>query len=213
MKLLFFLIQVFVISLSGAMAPGPVTTAAIAMGARSRYAGALLALGHAILEFPLIILIIFGMAQFLKSSKTQIAIGLAGGIFLLIMAIQMLKGLTKTQNLNNKSAKHKPILTGLILSASNPYFLIWWATIGLALATTAGSFGVWAFALFALTHWLTDLIWLQALSYASFKGTALLSPKSQKIVLAICSLALLLFGLFFIYNSTNNWLKLLTSTK
>jgi len=210
MKLLLFLIQVFIISLSGAMAPGPVTTAAIAMGARSRYAGALIALGHAILEFPLIILIILGMAQFLKSSKIQIAIGLAGGIFLLIMAIQMLRSLTKTQNLNDKSARHKPILTGLILSASNPYFLLWWATIGLALATTAGSFGVWAFALFALTHWLTDLLWFQALSYASFKGTTLLGQKSQRIVLTICSLALLLFGLFFIYNSARNWIMLLS---
>jgi threonine/homoserine/homoserine lactone efflux protein len=158
------------------------------------------------------LLIILGMDKLLKSDATQITIGLAGGILLLIMAIQTLKNLTKPKK-QDVSAKHKPILTGLILSASNPYFLIWWATIGLALATTAGSFGVWAFALFALTHWLTDLIWLQALSYASFRGTNLLGQKSQRIVLALCSVALLLFGLFFIYNSTNNWLKLLTSMK
>ncbi len=201
MNLLFFLIQVFVISFSGAMSPGPVTAAAIAMGARSRYAGLALAIGHAILEFPVMLLIILGMDKLLKSNAVQITIGLAGGIFLLIMAIQMLIGLTKSQNKQTESAKHKPILTGLILSAGNPYFLIWWATIGLALATTAGSFGVWAFALFALTHWLTDLIWLQALSYASFRGTNLLGQKSQKTVLIICSIALLFFGLFFIHNS------------
>jgi threonine/homoserine/homoserine lactone efflux protein len=200
MSLLFFLIQVFVISLSGAMSPGPVTTAAIAMGARSRYAGLALAIGHAILEFPVMLLIILGMDKLLKSNAVQITIGLAGGMLLMIMASQTLKNLTKPQK-QDVPAKHKPVLTGLILSAGNPYFLIWWATIGLALATTAGSFGVWAFALFALTHWLTDLIWLQVLSYASFKGTNLLRPKSQRIVLLICSIALLLFGLFFIYKA------------
>jgi len=79
--------------------------------------------------------------------------------------------------------------------------LIWWATVGLALATQATQWGIWAFALFALTHWSVDLIWLQILSWASFKGSVLLGPRGMRIVLMICSAALLLFGLFFIYNA------------
>lgn len=211
MSLLLFLIQVVIISLSGAMAPGPVTTAAIAMGSRSRHAGALIVLGHAIIEFPVMLLIILGMAKILQSPKTQIAIGLAGGTFLLLMAIHMLKSITKTQILTDKTGKQKPILTGIILSAGNPYFILWWATVGLTLATTAGSLGIWAFILFVIVHWLIDLVWLQALSWASFKGTKLLGQKSQRIVLIICSIALLLFGLFFIYNSTSSLIKLLSS--
>jgi threonine/homoserine/homoserine lactone efflux protein len=210
-SLLLFLFQVVIISLSGAMAPGPVTTAAIAMGSRSRYAGSLIVLGHAIIEFPLMLLIILGMDKLLKSNNIQIAIGLAGGIFLLIMATQMLTGLNALQTQQDKTSKHKPILTGIILSAGNPYFVLWWATVGLTLATTAGSLGIWAFALFVIAHWLTDLVWLQALSWASFKGTKLFGQKSQRIVLIICSIALLLFGLFFIYNSTNSLIKLLSS--
>ena len=211
MNLPLFLIQVVIISLSGAMAPGPVTTAAIAMGSRSRYAGALITLGHAIVEFPLMLLIILGMAKILQSSRTQIAIGLAGGIFLLIMAIQMLTSLNALQNQQDKTGTQKPILTGIILSAGNPYFILWWATVGLTLATTAGGLGIWAFALFVIVHWMTDLVWLQALSWASFKGTKLLGEKSQRIVLIICSIALLLFGLFFIYNSASSLIKLLSS--
>jgi len=206
-----FLIQVVIISLSGAMAPGPVTTAAIAMGSRSRHAGSLIVLGHAIIEFPIMLLIILGMDKLLKSNNIQIAIGLAGGIFLLIMAIKMLTNLNALQNQQDKTSKHKPILTGLILSAGNPYFILWWATVGLTLATTAGQLGIWAFALFVIFHWLTDLVWLQALSWASFKGTKLLGQKSQRIVLIICSIALLLFGLFFIYNSASSLIKLLSS--
>jgi len=201
MTLFLFLIQVFVISLSGALSPGPVTAAAIATGQRSRHAGVFLAIGHGILEFPLMILIMLGMGKLLKLSYTQIAIGLAGGIVLLIMAIQMLADSNAGKNTQGKISTDKPILTGFILSASNPYFLLWWATVGLALATTARQLGIWAFALFTITHWLCDLVWLEALSLASFKGTYLLGPHSQKIVLLVCSLAMLFFGLFFIYKA------------
>jgi threonine/homoserine/homoserine lactone efflux protein len=200
-SLLFFLAQVLIISCSGAMQPGPVTATAIAMGARSRYAGTLLAIGHGIIEFPLMVLIIFGLGKYFKLPKVQIAIGLAGGAFLLLMAIQGLLSLKAKTGNKSKALTNKPVLAGIILSAGNPYFLIWWATVGLALATQATQWGIWAFALFALAHWSVDLIWLQVLSWASFKGSVLLGPRGMRIVLMICSAALFVFGLFFIYNA------------
>lgn len=202
------MVQVVVISLSGVMAPGPLTAAAIATGSRNRYAGLILALGHGIIEFPLMILIILGMGRIFESAKTQIVIGLAGGTFLLLMAGQMLISLKTTENPQSQVRKQKPILTGLILSAGNPYFLLWWATVGLTLATGAAQLGIWAFALFAIVHWLCDCIWLQTLSWASFKGAKMFGGKSQRIVLMICSAALLFFGLFFIYNAAANLIKM-----
>lgn len=191
------------------MAPGPVTATAVAMGARSRYSGILIAIGHGIVEFPLMILIMLGMEKLLKSTGTKIIIGLAGGVFLLLMAIQMMRSIKNSENQKVKLTKSSPIAAGVILSASNPYFLLWWATVGLTLAMSAKELGIWAFALFALTHWLCDLIWLGVLSWASFKGTRLLGPDKQKFVLLICSIALFGFGLFFIYNATDTLLKLL----
>jgi len=211
MELLIFLTTVVGISLSGVMAPGPVTAAAIALGARSRHAGPLIAVGHGIVEFPLMILIVLGMDRLLKSTITQITIGLAGGTFLLIMAIQMLRSLKSAEIQEAKATKSGPIATGIILSAGNPYFLLWWATVGLILATTATQLGIWAFALFAVVHWLCDLVWLSVLSWASFKGSVLLGPRSQQIVLLICSVALLGFGLFFIYNSSSSVFNLIAS--
>ena len=189
------------------MAPGPVTAAAIGMGARSRYAGMLLAIGHGIVEFPLMVLIVLGMGRILKLPTAQIVIGLAGGAFLLIMAIGMLKSLRSAEIQEAKVAKNAPLLAGIILSASNPYFLFWWATVGLALATTATGMGIWAFALFAVVHWLCDFIWLSALSLASFKGTGLFGSRSRRIVLMICAVALFFFGLFFIYNAASALIK------
>lgn len=190
------------------MQPGPVTATAIAVGGRNRYAGTLLALGHAIVEFPLMILIMLGIAKVFELREFQIVVGLAGGIVLLVMAAKMLISLKAKEGYQEENVRDRPILAGIILSASNPYFLLWWATIGLALATTAKGFGIWAFALFALVHWLTDCLWLQALSWASFKGSTVLGPGRQRIVLMICSLALLVFGLMFIYHAANNLLKL-----
>ncbi len=206
LSLLFFLFKVIIVSLSGVMAPGPVTAAAIAKGQRQRFAGALIAVGHGIIEFPLMILIILGMDELLKSAKTQIVIGLAGGAFLLFMAIQMLRDIRKTDYTPEKSYKTGPVLTGFLLSVGNPYFLLWWASVGLALATEATQLGIWAFAMFAVIHWLCDLVWLQVLSWASFKGSALLGPRSQRIVLLVCSLALLFFGLYFISRALAHWL-------
>ncbi len=205
MELILFLIEVVVISLSGVMAPGPVTAAAIGMGTRSRYAGMLIAVGHGIVEFPLMVLIVLGLGRILKLPTAQIIIGLAGGAFLLIMAIQMLKSLRAAEEQQTKTTKSTPVLTGIVLSASNPYFLLWWATVGLTLATTATGIGIWAFVIFAIVHWLCDFIWLGALTWASFKGSILLGPRGMRIVLMICAAALFFFGLFFIYNALVIW--------
>jgi threonine/homoserine/homoserine lactone efflux protein len=179
------------------------------MGARNRYAGALLAVGHVIIEFPLMILIILGMGKLFRLEKVQVAIGLAGGAFLLLMAAQMMMSIRSKTDQQTKVLKDRPVLAGVILSASNPYFLIWWATVGLALATRATQWGMWAFALFAVVHWSVDLIWLQILSWLSFKGSNVFGPRGQRTVILICALALLAFGLFFIWTAGRMLVRLL----
>ncbi|HUV42055.1 MAG TPA: LysE family transporter [Sedimentisphaerales bacterium] len=184
------------------MAPGPVTAAAVAMGRRAKYAGAFIATGHAIIEVPLIIAIMLGMGTVLQSQITQILIGLVGGVVLLVMAAKMLAGSNNDDILRNEHSKTAPIAAGLILSAGNPYFLLWWATVGLALAARAAQFGIWVFVVFAVIHLLCDYGWLTTLSWAGFKGASLLAGRGRKIVLFVCSAALIVFGLSFIAKAT-----------
>jgi len=198
MEILLFLFQVFGISLSGALQPGPVTAAAITMGSRNRFAGTLMALGHGIIEFPLMVLLIFGVGRFLTLPAVSIAIGLAGGTFLIFMGAGMFKDLNQADDLELSITRKGPLVAGIVLSGGNPYFLIWWATVGLTLVTTARGFGVWAFVLFALAHWSCDLVWLTILSWGSFKGASVLSPRRRRAVLVFCAVALLGFGLYFI---------------
>jgi threonine/homoserine/homoserine lactone efflux protein len=199
MSLLAFLTKVLVISLFGALAPGPVTAAAIGMGSRNRFAGALMALGHGAVEFPLLVLLALGVGSFLTGPSVSIAIGLIGGGFLVFLGVQMFRGLASAEMGSVPMARGGPLTAGIVLSAGNPYFLIWWATAGLVLITEAKTnFGTWAFGLLAITHWSCDLVWLTILSWASFKGSVLLGPKSQRVVLAICAATMFGFGLYFI---------------
>jgi len=157
-----------------------------------------MALGHGVVEFPLMVLLIFGVGRFLQIPRVGIAIGLVGGGVLVFLAIQMFRGLGRADDANVPLARSGPFAAGVLLSGGNPYFLIWWATVGLALITDARGFGAWAFVLFALTHWSCDLLWLTTLSWTSFKGAAWLGPRRQRIVLACCAAAMLGFGLWFL---------------
>ena len=195
-----FLIMAVVVSLSGALAPGPITAAVLAAGTRSRHAGALTALGHAVIEFPLMVLIVAGLGAVFSQPSVRLGIGGVGGLFLALMGIQlMLTARTATATAAAGGARG-PFLTGVVLTAANPYFLIWWATVGLALATRAVQFGIVGFVLFGIVHWLCDLVWLEALSLASHKGTELLGGRLQQFVLFGCGLMLVFFGGGFLFD-------------
>jgi threonine/homoserine/homoserine lactone efflux protein len=202
MSLILFLLKATGISLSGVMAPGPVTAATLAAGGRRKHAGLLIAAGHGLVELPLVILIMAGMRKWFEFRPVQISIGLAGGVVLVWMGIQMLRQVRQNDPVNSTGYAHSnPIWIGIALTAGNPYFLLWWVSVGLALAIQAWEFGVLAFGLFAIVHWLCDLAWLEVLSQASFKGTQVMGPRIQRVVLIICGIALLFFGCLFLQDA------------
>jgi threonine/homoserine/homoserine lactone efflux protein len=203
-----FLLSAVTISLTGVMAPGPMTAATLAAGTRHRHAGLVMALGHGLVEFPLMFLIIAGLGRFFEITSVKIAIGLIGGVFLFILGLQMLRDARKPVILTAPTPGRSTFVTGIIMTGGNPYFLLWWATVGLALATQASQFGILAFALFAIIHWLCDLVWLEVLSQAGYRGTRVFSDKSQRLVLALCGLALLFFAAKFLVDAGAN-LKLI----
>jgi threonine/homoserine/homoserine lactone efflux protein len=141
------------------------------------------------------------MGFLFKYPAAQILIGLVGGGFLVHMGVQLLLSLRNLEATNAKSHNRHPVTIGVILTAGNPYFLMWWATVGLNLSIEARALGPLAFVIFALLHWLCDAVWLESLSYASFKGTTVFGPRSQRIVLAVCSAAMIVLGVWFIVDA------------
>ncbi len=206
--MLIFIFSAVAISLSGVLAPGPITAATLSAGSQRRDAGVLIALGHMLIELPLILLLAAGLGTHLVSPVLRATIGLAGGGVLLWMGLQLLRSLRSATVHEATSAERHPLLTGVILTAANPYFLIWWATVGLALTSQALHYGLLALVLFAIVHWLCDLVWLMVLSWAGFKGTEVFGSRMQTIVSASCGVVLLGFGLKFLVDSGLEFLRL-----
>ena len=199
-----FLLQAVIISFSGVMAPGAMTAATIAQGTHRPFAGTLISIGHAIVEIPLIFLLILGLGYVFELPAVKIAIGLLGGAFLIWMGANMLRQIKSPQAVQPAKFQTSPIITGIMLSATNPWFLLWWATVGLNLALGAKQLGIIALILFAIVHWICDFIWLTFLSFGSFhagKHSGHFTRHFQKTILLFCSLALIFFGLKFIYSA------------
>jgi threonine/homoserine/homoserine lactone efflux protein len=204
MELFFFLFQTVMISFSGVMAPGPVTAVTISKGHSSPHAGAFVALGHGIIEIPLIILIFFGLGNFINMPLIKISILIFGAILLIIMGISLFRDLSRTEV---KKIKYPdlPIVAGMLLSISNPYFFIWWATVGTALVIQSNAFGgITGFSLFAFFHWLSDFLWLYFLSILSYNGTRFFGKIFQKIIFVICGILLIVFSIKFLYEAFNS---------
>jgi threonine/homoserine/homoserine lactone efflux protein len=195
-----FLLSVISISLSGVMTPGPVFAVAIAKGSKDKAAGFLISLGHGIVEFPLMFLIYFGFAEFLSSSMAQKIIGVAGGLILIYMGVRTLK--TQNEDCTRPShSKHGSIVSGILATGANPYFLLWWATIGTALIMNASFFGFLGFSVFAITHWSCDLLWNTFVSLTVFKSRRFWTRKVQRAVFILCSAILTAFGALFIVSA------------
>jgi threonine/homoserine/homoserine lactone efflux protein len=191
-----FLLSAAGISLSGVMLPGPLTAATIAKGYREQNAGTFIALGHAVIELPLMALIYFGFAQFFASPQVKMVVGVAGGLMLVFMGLMVVRGMRK--NLAEAAdLPYNSFVTGIVLTGANPYFFLWWATIGIALIITAAGFGIWGLVIFAVVHWSCDLVWEQIVSMSVFRTRHLWTRKVQLIVFGICALALVGFGVWF----------------
>ena len=195
-----FLLEAILISLSGVIAPGPVTAVTVSKGTKSPHAGAIVALGHGMVEIPLMILILYGFGDILKITYVKAIIGSLGGLFLLKMGLDLLKGI-KQAKIDSANGPNSPLRAGIILTLANPYFLIWMATIGSILIFRSYAFGLLGFTMFMIGHWLCDFLWLYFLSALSFKGGQFFGKKLQQVLFAICGVFLLFFSAKFIYDA------------
>ncbi|MBC8438248.1 MAG: LysE family transporter [Deltaproteobacteria bacterium] len=192
----------FVIALSGAMMPGTLLTVAISESSkRGVLAGPLLILGHGILEVVLLAALFMGMAPLFKEAWFFIFISIAGGSILLWMAAGMFRSLpTLTLSLEPGDEKSgNIILTGILMSAANPYFIIWWATIGLGYILQSSEYGLAGILSFFSGHILADLTWYTIISTAVGKGRSFLSDKVYRGIIGCCAGFLVLFSVYLFF--------------
>ena len=195
--LITFLLSVIVISLSGVMMPGPVFAVTIAKSYKSQFAGTQIALGHALVEIPMMLLIYFGFARFFQDEPVQLALSLLGGAVLIWLGIGMFRARARVIGMG-KDLPYNSVVAGVVTTALNPFLIFWWATIGSMLIMNSLKFGTTGFALFIPTHWLCDLIWLSFVSTLVYKTRSLWGRKFQEGLFITCSLLLVGFGGWFL---------------
>ena len=200
----------WVVGFSGAMMPGPLLTVAITESVkRGAVAGPLLMIGHSVLELMLILALVMGLKKYLDNPIFETIVSLLGGAFLLWMGYGMLRdAITGAITLDLLSTRQQksllgPVMAGILVSLSNPYWTIWWSTIGLSYITNAWKYGLAGLAFFYIGHILADFTWYGAVSFAVAKGKTLMTDGLYRGIIAVCGGFLTVLAVKFIWNGLN----------
>jgi len=198
-------ISAFIIGFSGALMPGPMLGITINGSLKKGWkAGPLIVLGHGILEIILVITMTFGLKDLFANKTVAGVIGLIGGAFLAWMGYGMIKsGIGKSvslesQRTDNGTEMGNLVLTGIIVSATNPYFILWWASTGVESVRQSYVFGLFGVLVFFIGHILSDFVWYSAISIAFSGGKKLISDTVYRWIVILLGLFLVAFSIYFI---------------
>jgi threonine/homoserine/homoserine lactone efflux protein len=196
---------VIVTSLSGVMAPGPMFAVTLAKSMKSQWAGMQVSLGHAVIEVPLILLVYFGLARFFENEVVQLVLGVLGGTMIVLMGVGLFLARSRMAR-EGRDTPYSAFMAGILMSGLNPFFLVWWLTVGsLLLMSFLDAVGTWGLPLFIVVHWLCDLVWLSLVSFSIYRTRRFWGQKLQEWVFLVLSLALLYFGGQFIVKGIINY--------
>ncbi len=206
MELLLLAASWWILGFTGAMMPGPVTTLIVTTTARKGFvAGPLITLGHVFLELLMVIALFFGLGDLLKQNMVAGAIGVAGGIVLLWMGWDIVRSawlgrvsLDFGKKAVDAGITDNPVLAGILTSISNPYWLLWWATIGAASLITFRAFGVPGIIAFYLGHTLADWVWNDVVAFVVASGRRIMTDTVYRTVLIVCGIFLIALSFYFV---------------
>lgn len=192
----------FMLALTGALMPGPLLTTTIGESVRhGPRAGPLLVAGHAILEAALVAALFLGLAPLLTDNKITAGISIGGGAVLLWLAFGMFRALPSLSfeaGMPGRGREGRLITAGILVSLSNPYWTLWWATFGLAYILQAEKLGIAGVLVFFIGHILADFLWYGLISFTIGKGRRFFSVAAYRWLVGICALFLLGFAVWFV---------------
>ncbi len=186
----------FLIGLTGAVVPGPMLFATIEASLRRGWiAGPLIVLGHAAVEVLICGVILLGFS--IANDIVFDIVSLVGGGALIIFGMMMLRSSRNATFDVKTGITGSPVVAGALTSVSNPYFLVWWLTIGNSMVMDGLRIGVVAALLFIIGHWIADIVWYVSVSIISSRGGKLMSDHTYRTFLAGCGVFLLCFGAYY----------------
>lgn len=206
MDLLNFVVTVIVLTASGALAPGPLFFVTVSHGARSgAKSGFVFSIAHTLVEFTLVMLLAGGLLTVANEPVVKLTVGVAGGVVLLVFGALQIRGAIKSRFDESGSegvATRNLLLIGLVFTGLNPFFVVWWLTVGASLILVALEIASFAGVVFMYgCHVWMDYVWLTVVAHFSKMGTNVVGLKWYRIVMAVFGAVLIYFGLTFLVNS------------
>jgi len=186
------------IGFTGALAPGPTLVATINASLKGDWkAGLKVSLGHIVIETAIFFLIILGLASIAQPYTTAIAV--IGGIALIVFGVLTISG-SRSASLSTETAEAaaNPYMAGLLTSAANPYFWIWWFSIGSTMVIAGLQGGLFLVAALMIGHWSADTLWLTLVSSGISTGRTIFSDTTYQKIITLCGIFLILFGAYYL---------------
>jgi threonine/homoserine/homoserine lactone efflux protein len=191
--------------------PGPLLTLTIQKSATAGLRGGFFAtLGHAVAEMVAVVAFVLGLASLASSPGVMAAVATGGGVILLYMGWGMIAqalrspSLSRLQNPGEVPGTVYPwwkvCLSGALVSVANPYWLLWWATVGTTYLFAWGGGRPLPVAAFYLGHIWADFAWFMTVSAAVTFGRRIIADRLYSGLLIVLGGALMLLALYFVYS-------------
>lgn len=200
-----FVATIILVTVSGALAPGPLFFATISYGAKSgAKSGLMFSIAHTIVEFALVMLLAAGLITVTNEPVVKSTIGLAGGIVLILFGGMQIRDAFSHkfgETVSPVTETRNQLLMGLVFTGLNPFFIIWWLTVGANLIFLALDFASFPGVIFMyICHVWIDYVWLISVAHFAKMGTKVASSKWYRIIMAVFGVILIYYGITFLVN-------------
>ncbi len=201
-----FIATVVVVTASGALAPGPLFFTNIAHGTRSGAKGGFaFSVGHTIFELSLVLFLAFTLQIVINEPLITVVVGAVGGAALLVFGFLQIREALASKSLavgETGIKARNALVLGTLFTGLNPYFIIWWLTVGITLIVNALVLASFAGVLIMyVSHVWMDYAWLIGTAYLARRGTSLIGGRGYRVVMVIFGAILILFGLYFLVSA------------
>lgn len=201
-------LQIVLVSASGVLTPGPLFFANLALSKHGGFwSGIKIAVGHTMVELPIIILYSLPLIAFTDPNTTFNmfkVISIIGGTALIIFGIFYVVKILRQKDSPTATSKpariENPIIAGILFTGVNPFFFLWWISVGIKLISDSLQllgYPLGIVFLFVVHIWM-DYAWLGMSSYIASRGIKIIGSRYHKFVILLLALPLFYYGINFI---------------
>lgn len=193
-------ISSFALGFTGAVVPGPLLAVVVTgAGRQGFWAGPLSVAGHGLTELGVALILTAGLIPFAASNSLLASVSLAGAVVLFFFGLKLTRdlGKLKLQTAEESGTSLGLVAGGIVATVSNPYWFIWWLTIGLEFILLSVRLGRVGFASFYFGHILSDLVWYTLVAGGIVFGRQVLREFHFRLLLSLCAFSMFGFSLYF----------------